>query len=124
MEHVLRRHAVSFKNAFEGLIWAYKTQHNYLIHLTLSVIAIAGGIFFGLSTFEWISIIILITLGLVIETLNTAIEVTVDAIDTKWREDLKVAKDVAAAAMLTYAAGAIVVAAIIFIPRILLFFNL
>lgn len=122
MKHVLIRHAVSFKNALNGLFWAYRTQPNYLTHLTLSLLSVVGGLFFNITTYEWIAIIILITLGLVIETLNTAIEVTVDAIDTKWREDLKVAKDVAAAAMLTYAFGALVVAFIIFIPRLLLFF--
>lgn len=119
MKHVLKRHAVSFKNAFEGLVWAYRTQPNYLTHLAISAVAVIAGFFLKISFFEWIAVIILITLGLVIETLNTAIEVTVDAIDTKWREDLKVAKDVAAAAMLTYAVGAVIVAAVIFIPRLI-----
>lgn len=118
MKHILKRHAVSFKNAFEGLAWAYKTQPNYLTHLSLSIIAVIGGFIFNISNIEWITIVILICLGLVIETLNTAIEVTVDAIDTKWREDLKVAKDVAAAAMLTYAIGAFIAALIIFWPKI------
>lgn len=64
-------------------------------------------------------IIMLITVGLVIETLNTGLEQTTDAIDRKIREDIKIAKDVAAAAMLIYAAGSFIIACFIFIPRIL-----
>lgn len=67
-------------------------------------------------------IILLITLGFVIETVNTAIEVTTDAIDKNYREDIGHAKDVAAAAMLTYAVGAAVVAIVIFLPKLLLTF--
>ena len=58
-------------------------------------------------------------MGLVIETINTAIEEATDAIDTKIREDIKIAKDISAAAMLIYAIGAIVIALMIFIPKIL-----
>lgn len=119
MRHIIQRHKISFKNAISGLIWAYKTQPNYITHLVLSAVAIWCGIYFEVSSYEWIAIIILITLGLVIETLNTAIEVTTDAIDKNFREDIKTAKDVAAAAMLTYALGAFFVALIIFIPKIL-----
>jgi diacylglycerol kinase len=55
----------------------------------------------------------------VIETINTGLEQTTDAIDRKIREDIKIAKDVAAAAMLIYAIGASIIALIIFVPRII-----
>ena len=54
---------------------------------------------------------------MVIETINTAIESTTDAIDTKIREDLRISKDVSAAAMLIYAIGATIIALMIFIPK-------
>ncbi len=60
----------------------------------------------------------MISVGLTIETINTAIEQTTDAIDLKWREDIRLAKDLSAAAMLIFAIGALVVAGIIFIPKI------
>ncbi len=116
---MFRRHTISFKHAFDGLVWSLKTQPNYRIHLFLSALSIIGGIFFKVSYFEFLLIIFLITVGLVVETLNTGLEQTTDAIDKKIREDIKIAKDVAAAAMLIYAFGSTIIALIIFIPKII-----
>ena len=55
--------------------------------------------------------------GLVVETINTAIESTTDAIDTKIREDIRISKDVSAAAMLIYAIGSTIIAMMIFVPK-------
>ncbi len=116
---MLKRHTISFRHAIDGLIWALKTQPNYRIHLFLSALALCGSAFFRISYEEFLMIILLITVGLVIETLNTGLEQTTDAIDRKIREDIKIAKDVAAAAMLIYAAGSFIIACLIFVPRIL-----
>jgi diacylglycerol kinase (ATP) len=62
----------------------------------------------------------MITMGLVIETFNTGLEATTDAITKEWREEIKIAKDVSAAAMLTFAVGAVIIAGMIFIPRIMM----
>ena len=115
---MIKKHTISIKNACSGLIWALKTQPNYKIHLVLSLVAIGGGFYYRISYQEFLVIILLITVGLVIETINTGIESTTDAIDTRWREDIKIAKDVSAAAMLIFALGSIVIALIIFIPKI------
>ena len=119
MRKKIRRHTISVKNAINGLIWAYKTQPNYRVHIFLSVIAIIGGLFFNISTTEWIIIVFVISVGLVIETINTSIEATTDAITKEWKEEIKIAKDASAAAMLTYAIGALIISAIIFIPKML-----
>jgi len=74
--------------------------------------------YFQINYIEWIVIIFTIFVGLVIEMVNTSIEATTDAIDLKVREDIKIAKDVSAGAMLIYAIGALVIAAIIFLPKI------
>lgn len=116
---MIKYHKISFKHAFEGLIWALKTQPNYKIHLFLSFLSIIGGIYYRITYFEFLMIIFLITVGLVVETINTGLEQTTDAIDKKIREDIKIAKDVAAAAMLIYAIGSSIIALIIFLPRIL-----
>ncbi|MGB9883170.1 MAG: diacylglycerol kinase family protein [Microgenomates group bacterium] len=118
-QSILKRHSISFKHAWDGVVWALKTQPNYRIHLFLSLISIFGAFYFKISYFEFLLIIFLITVGLVVETINTGLEQTTDAIDKKIREDIKIAKDVAAAAMLIYAMGAFIIACLIFIPRIL-----
>lgn len=116
---MIKYHTISFKHAWEGLIWSLKTQPNYKIHLFLSFLSIIGGIYFKISYFEFLLIIFMITVGLVVETINTGLEQTTDAIDKKIREDIKIAKDVAAAAMLIYAIGASIIALIIFVPKII-----
>lgn len=116
---MIKKHTISIKNALTGLIWALKTQPNYKIHLILSLMAIGGGFYYRISYQEFLVIIVLITVGLVIETINTGIESTTDAIDTRWREDIKIAKDVSAAAMLIFAIGSIAIVLIIFIPKII-----
>lgn len=116
---MLKYHTISFKHAWDGLIWSLKTQPNYKIHLFLSILSIIGGFVLKISYYEFLMIIFLITVGLVVETINTSLEQTTDAIDKKIREDIKIAKDVAAASMLIYAIGSFIIACIIFIPRIL-----
>jgi diacylglycerol kinase len=120
MKHILKRHTISFRNAYAGLIWALRTQPNYRIHLGLSLLAIIGGIYYQLSYIEWLIVSMLVTIGLVIETINTALEVTTDAIDIRQREDIKIAKDVSAATMLIFAIGSLIIASIIFLPKILI----
>jgi diacylglycerol kinase (ATP) len=120
---MIRKHTISFKHAFDGLVAALSTQPNYRIHLLLSVISLLGGIYFRISHFEFLLIGTLITIGLVIETINTAIEETCDAIDESIRPDIKIAKDTGAAAMLIFAIGPSVLAGCIFIPRIILLFS-
>lgn len=117
---MIKRHSISFKHAFEGLRWVIKTQPNYRIHILLSALALIGSWVLSVSYTEFLIIVLLITMGFVIETINTGIEATTDAIDRKIREDIKIAKDVSAAAMLIFAMGSFVIACIIFVPRILL----
>lgn len=115
---MFKRHTISIKHALDGLIWSLKTQPNYRIHLFLSLVSLIFSFIYKISYFEFLLILFLITVGLVIETINTGLEQTNDAIDKKIREDIKIAKDVSAAAMLIYAIGASIIALIIFLPKI------
>ena len=115
---MIKKHTISIKNAWHGLRWALSTQPNYRVHLFLSLLAIVGGIYLNISRGEFLTILVLITLGFSIETINTAIEETTDAIDTKIRPDIGLTKDVSAGAMLVFAIGALIISSIIFLPRI------
>jgi len=115
----MKKHTVSFKNAFRGIIWAFKTQPNYKIHFFLSFISLLVAVILKVSDNEFLILTVLIFVGLTIETINTSIEQTTDAIDKKWRKDIGLAKDIAAGAMLIYAIGAFIIAWIIFIPKII-----
>ena len=114
MKEMIHRHTISFKHAFAGLAWALRTQPNFRIHLLFTVLALGLSAYFQISRTEWAVIMFTIVLGLSAELINTAIESMTDLITTEWRQQAKVAKDVAAAMMLTTAVGAVIVAFIIF----------
>lgn len=123
MKEILRKHTISFKNAFAGLGWALRTQPNFRVHLVLAVIALGLSWYFRITRTEWAIIIFTIVLGLTAEFINTAIESMTDLITHEWRADAKVAKDVAAGMMLTVAVGAVIVACFVFAPYLVLFIH-
>lgn len=117
----MKKYVRSFRHAFNGLIHAFKTQHNYKVHSALSITAFILGYVLEISYEEFLIIIVFIFIGLTIEMVNTALEATCDAIDKNYRDDIKIAKDLSAAAMLIFSLGAFVTACIIFIPKLLAF---
>jgi diacylglycerol kinase len=116
MRELLKKHKISFKNAFAGIAWAIRTQPNFRVHITFSILAIFLAAYFRITHVEWTIIIFTIILGLTAELINTALESMTDLITTEWRQEAKVAKDVAAGMMLTVAAGAVIVACFVFLP--------
>jgi undecaprenol kinase/diacylglycerol kinase (ATP) len=119
MEHSIRRHTISFKNAFAGIGLAFKTQPNFRVHCLLAIIAIIAGIWLELSTLEWALIVFTIIWVLLTEMINTAIESMVDLITTEYRQEAKIAKDVAAGSVVLGAFGSIIIAVLIYLPKLL-----
>lgn len=119
MREAIRKHHISFKTAIAGVRWAIRTQPNFRVHLVLSALALIGGWLFRVTPVEMLILVFTIVLGLSAEMVNTAIEAMTDLITREWRSEAKIAKDVSAGMMLITAAGALVVAAVIFLPRIL-----
>ncbi len=113
----IRYHHISFKNAFRGLFWAFTTQPNFRIHGFFSLLAITAGFILKITSVEMTILVLTIVFGMGTEMVNTAIESVTDMITSQWREEAKIAKDVAAGMMLLSAIGAVIVALIIFIPR-------
>lgn len=116
---MIKRHAISIQNAYKGITYAFKTQANYLTHWFLSIIALLASWILKITHEEFLVICTLIVVGLVLETVNTAIELTADAITKEHSEEIRIVKDVSAGAMLIFSIGAVVIAALIFIPKIL-----
>lgn len=114
----LKKHTISFQNAFNGLYWAFSTQPNFKVHFFLAALAIFAGIYLKISFLEMTILVFTIALGLVVEMINTSIEAITDLITVKWSRQAKIAKDVAAGMMLLTAIGAVVVAVLILGPHI------
>ena len=109
----------SFKYAGEGIIYAFKYEQNITVHFLAMLIAIIMGIIFKISITEWLVITLIIGLVIATELINTSIEATIDLITDKKHPLAKVAKDTAAGAVLKFCVTALVIASIIFIPKIL-----
>ena len=107
----------SFIYAFKGLTYAFKTQLNFKIHCVVAILVITLGLIINLSITEWLWIAISIGLVIIIELLNTAIEVLVDLISPQKQPKAGAIKDLAAAAVLVSVLVALTVGLFIFIPK-------
>ncbi|OKZ77076.1 MAG: diacylglycerol kinase [Clostridium sp. 27_14] len=111
----------SFKCAIQGIKQAVKTERNVKIHITIMILVIIAGIVLKINTQEWIICIILFGLVISLELVNSAIEATVDIAMPEINEKAKVAKDVAAGAVLVSAIASAIIGLIIFIPKVIAF---
>ncbi len=116
MKKILRRHHISFMHAWDGIVWAFKTQPNFKVHMILSSAALVLAVILEISRIEYAIVIFTILLGLAAEMINTSIEAVTDLVSTEWREYAKISKDVSAGMMLVVSFGAVCIAAIIFLP--------
>lgn len=115
----LRKHHISFKNAIAGIVWAFQTQPNFLVHSLLAVLVLVLGYILQVHENELLILIFAIIFCLGCEMINTSIEAMTDLISKEWRKDAKIAKDVSAGMMLLSAFGAFIIGCIIFIPKLL-----
>jgi diacylglycerol kinase (ATP) len=106
----------SFKYAFAGLAYLVRTQRNARIHLGISLVVIVLGFWSGLSRTEWAIIALTIGLVLAAESFNTVAEAAVDLASPQFHPLAKIAKDVAAGAVLLMAIAAVVVGLLILGP--------
>ena len=111
----------SGKHAVEGIAELLKSQQNAWVHAVATFFVIAAGLFFGVSAWEWCSLVLVITLVWVAEALNTAFEFLCDVVSPDFHPLVKKSKDVAAGAVLMSAVGAVAVGLIIFLPHLMAF---
>src|SRR3989304_4287809 len=112
----LREHHISFKNAINGLRGSFSSQPNFAVHFILSAFVLFLAWFLRIETLEILVIFMVIVFGLGAEMINTAIQAMTDMITREWKQEAKIAKDVAAGMMLLYAIGAFIAGAFIFPP--------
>jgi diacylglycerol kinase (ATP) len=116
---------VSFRYAWAGLRYAFRTQRNFRIHLLVGTLALGLGIYLHLTGIEMAIIGLTIGAVLTMELLNTAIESVVDlTVKQTYHELAKIAKDCAAGAVLTAALVAILVAGSLLLPPLMQRFTL
>lgn len=116
---------VSFKYAWNGVTYAFKTQRNFRIHTAIGILAVSLGFALNLSFVEIAIIGLTISAVMALELLNTAIESVVDlTVGKSYHELARTAKDCAAGAVLVSSLAALLVAGVLILPALLTFIQL
>ena len=108
--------AKSFHFAFEGWWFVLRTQHNAWIHAVITLTVMGIALWLRLPGRDWAVLILTFMAVWMAEFMNTAIEAVVDMTMPDEHPLAKVAKDVAAAAVLVGALGAILVGLLLLGP--------
>ncbi|WP_062198688.1 diacylglycerol kinase family protein [Massilibacterium senegalense] len=113
----------SFSYAIEGMKHTIKSEKNMQIHLLATVVVIFLMFLFPLTMLERAILFIVIGIVLALEMVNTAIENVVDLVTEEYKPLAKIAKDVAAGAVLLFVLFAVLVGIIILGPKVIHFFS-
>jgi undecaprenol kinase len=108
----------SVRFALEGIAYSFRTERNFRIDCLAGILVCLLGLVFQINWIEWAALFLVMGVVFVAESINTAIEYTVDLI-TQGEFDMraKVIKDVSAGACLLAALTSVCVGCFIFIPR-------
>ena len=104
--------------AFEGLRSFIKKEHNAWIHLIATIAVVIMAIVLKINAIEAIALTFSIGFVWASELFNTAIERTMDFVSKERNLQIKVIKDLAAAAVLISAIAALIIGCIVFIPKL------
>jgi diacylglycerol kinase (ATP) len=108
----------SFNFAFEGIIHVLRTQRNMRIHFAIAVGVLIAALVVGVGRLELVALLLAISFVLIAEMLNTALEAGIDVATTSFDPLAKLAKDIAAGAVLIATVNAIAVGYLVFVERI------
>jgi diacylglycerol kinase (ATP) len=108
----------SFNFAFEGIIHTLRTQRNMRIHLAVAFIVLVTALIVNVTKLELIALLISITFVLIAEMINTAVEAAIDIATTSFDPMAKLAKDIAAGAVLIASVNAIAVGYLVFAGKV------
>jgi diacylglycerol kinase (ATP) len=104
----------SFNFAFEGIIHVLRTQRNMRIHFLVAAAVLIVAFAAGVSKLELIALLLAIAFVLIAEMINTAVEGAIDVATTSFDPMAKLAKDIAAGAVLIATVTAVAIGYLIF----------
>jgi diacylglycerol kinase len=122
MRELIRKRAASFGYAFKGIATLVRTQTHAKIHLVATLCVVVLGALLRVASWEWIDLVLAITIVWTAEGLNTALEFLADEVSLEKRPGIGHAKDIGAAAVLIAAIGAAIIGCIVFVPHLVKFF--
>ncbi len=111
----------SFRYASQGLIYGFRSQRNFRIHVCIGASVFCLGLWLQLSTNHLAILVLTVAAVLVLELINTAIEAVVDlAIGRRFHPLARIAKDCSAAAVLVASISSLAIASLLILPPLLI----
>ena len=107
------------RHAWEGMRFAFKNENNLRIQLVVYVVVLLLGLVFRLSAVSLAVIILVASIILALELVNTAIEVLSNAVSPEYNEELRHVKDIAAGSVMVVSIAAILIGLLLFVPALL-----
>lgn len=123
MSNFIHRRIKAISPAFKGLFHFFKTEENAWFHAGALLLAFALCYFLKVSTTEWLLIFFVVVLVLSTELLNSGIEKLCDFVEPNHDERIGIIKDLAAGGVLMASVLAVIMAVVIFGPKILAMFE-
>lgn len=108
----------SFNYAIEGIVHVLRTHRNMRIHFAAAIVVLVAAVWTGVTRFELIALMLAIAFVLVAEMINSAVEQAIDLATTSFDPLAKLAKDIAAGAVLIAAVTAAAVGYLVFSRRL------
>ncbi len=113
----------SAKYALRGIVLGLREERNMRIHFLAALTALSLGIFLKLSLVELSLVIIICTLVICIECINSALERLLDMLKPRVSLQLEGIKDLIASAVLIVSLAAAIIGILLFVPKMISAFG-
>lgn len=109
---------MSFVYAWNGIVYAVRTQRNMRVHIAIFVLAVALGVVLRISPVEFAMVFVAATGVFIAEMMNTVAEAVVDLVTKEYHPLARIAKDVAAGVVLMNALLSVAIGLFVFVPHL------
>jgi len=106
----------SFQNAFRGLVYALRKEQNLRIEFFAAFLVVVAMISVGVAKWEAVVLLMVISMVIILETLNTLLERLVNFLKPRVHPQARVLKDIMAASVFLASLSSAVIGVIIFWP--------
>jgi diacylglycerol kinase (ATP) len=118
-EFSIRARLRSFRFAWDGIASFFQREHNAWLHFMATIAVFTTAMLVGVTQTELLALIFAIGFVWVAEMFNTCIERVMDFVSEQKHPEIKFIKDLAAGAVLTASVTALIIGAVVFIPKLI-----
>ncbi len=115
----MKRLFKSFIYAFRGFTKTWREEQNLRLQSLFALLVIVLGIYLGLERLEWVAVVLAISLVLLMELVNSAVERITDVLKPRINGYVKEIKDIMAGAVMFSSVVAVVIGILVFLPYFL-----